>query len=335
MKKIILIIALMLGAASVQAQDIFSLGQMLKNLMPDTTATEQGMLGSHYFIADYRGDVRCVIDDAGTLEESTSYYPYGMPHGTGLLSSVQPYKYTGKELDRETGLDWYDSQARMLMPDLGRTTTMDPLAEKYTPMSPYLWCGGNPVKFVDPTGLFFTPNDSINASVYIDKIKARIDEVNNSDATDKNEQLSELNKSLQDIEDMRNDLHIRYSFIERNTEPETKELQDGTILMVIDCGSKGNFAHEIRHGGQIARGEWGYDDSHIPNDKYGISHEVSAYKAEYSSCGFLLYDCMNALGLSIVTHVGNIQSINSMFVNRIYQNGKYLYGEMSHEWKNR
>lgn len=46
MKKIILIIALMLGAASVQAQDIFSLGQMLKNLMPDTTATEQGILGS-------------------------------------------------------------------------------------------------------------------------------------------------------------------------------------------------------------------------------------------------------------------------------------------------
>ena len=152
MKKIILIIALMLGAASVQAQDIFSLGQMLKNLMPDTTATEQGMLGSHYFIADYRGDVRCVIDDAGTLEESTSYYPYGMPHGTGLLSSVQPYKYTGKELDRETGLDWYDSQARMYDPTLIVTTTMDPLAEKYYSMSPYLWCGGNPVKYVDYSG---------------------------------------------------------------------------------------------------------------------------------------------------------------------------------------
>ena len=72
--------------------------------------------------------------------------------GTGLVASVQPYKYTGKELDRETGLDWYDSQARMLDPTTGRTTTMDPMAEKYTPMSPYLWCGGNPVNSIDIDG---------------------------------------------------------------------------------------------------------------------------------------------------------------------------------------
>ena len=48
--------------------------------------------------------------------------------GTGYdalrrVASSQPYKYTGKELDRETGLDWYDSQARMLDPTTGRTTT--------------------------------------------------------------------------------------------------------------------------------------------------------------------------------------------------------------------
>ena len=43
--------------------------------------------------------------------------------GTGLVASSQPYKYTGKELDRETGLDWYDSQARMYDPATGHTTT--------------------------------------------------------------------------------------------------------------------------------------------------------------------------------------------------------------------
>ena len=116
--------------------------------------------GNRLMTRDYRGDVRCVIDDAGTLEESTSYYPYGMPHGTGLLSSVQPYKYTGKELDRETGLDWYDSQARMYDPTLIVTTTMDPMAEKYYPMSPYLWCGGNPVKYQDPNGELIVLNMS-------------------------------------------------------------------------------------------------------------------------------------------------------------------------------
>ena len=108
--------------------------------------------GYHYQVKDYRGDVRAVVAQNGTLEETNSYYPYGMLHGTSAIASTQPYKYTGKELDRENGLDWYDFHARMLMSDQGRTTTMDPLAEKYYCISPYMWCAGNPVKFVDPEG---------------------------------------------------------------------------------------------------------------------------------------------------------------------------------------
>ncbi len=34
----------------------------------------------------------------------------------------------------------------------GRTTTQDPMAEKYSGLSPYLWCAGNPVRYTDPTG---------------------------------------------------------------------------------------------------------------------------------------------------------------------------------------
>ena len=34
----------------------------------------------------------------------------------------------------------------------GRFTTMDPLAEKYPGISPYSYCKGNPVNFVDPDG---------------------------------------------------------------------------------------------------------------------------------------------------------------------------------------
>lgn len=55
-------------------------------------------------------------------------------------------------LDRTHGLDLYDSEARWYDSLLGRTSTMDPLAEKYYSLSPYLWCAGNPVKFVDPDG---------------------------------------------------------------------------------------------------------------------------------------------------------------------------------------
>ncbi len=67
-------------------------------------------------------------------------------------SQLQPYKYSAKELDRENGLDLYDSQARWFDPMLPGTTTQDPLAEKYFSISPYTWCAGNPVVFIDEKG---------------------------------------------------------------------------------------------------------------------------------------------------------------------------------------
>jgi len=115
----------------------------------------------HYYIKDYQGNVRAVIDHYGTLEEVNNYYPYGALMGGGTVgnnASVQPYKYGTKELERQNGLDWYDSQARMYDPLLGRTPTMDPKAEKYYSISPYAWCSGNPILFVDPTGQFYTDN---------------------------------------------------------------------------------------------------------------------------------------------------------------------------------
>jgi len=68
----------------------------------------------------------------------------------------QPYKYNGKELDRMHGLNMYDYSARFMEPGVGRFTTVDPLAEKYYSISPYVYCAGNPIKFTDPDGRSFT-----------------------------------------------------------------------------------------------------------------------------------------------------------------------------------
>ena len=51
----------------------------------------------------------------------------------------------------------------------GRTTTQDPLAEKYSGLSPYLWCAGNPVKFVDSNGMYLKGLDG--RPVFFDKEK--------------------------------------------------------------------------------------------------------------------------------------------------------------------
>jgi RHS repeat-associated protein len=68
-------------------------------------------------------------------------------------ASAQNRKYNGKEFVEMHGWDEYDSEARWMYPAIMRTSTLDPLAEKYYSTSPYAWCGGNPVRMVDPDGM--------------------------------------------------------------------------------------------------------------------------------------------------------------------------------------
>ena len=51
------------------------------------------------------------------------------------------------------GLNEYDYRARWQDPTIGRWPTLDPLTEKYYSTSPYAYCKGNPVKFIDPDGM--------------------------------------------------------------------------------------------------------------------------------------------------------------------------------------
>ena len=127
-----------------------------ENGAPKTLLVEGGYVSLddnkyHYFIQDHQGNNRVVVDEDGKVEEVNDYYPFG-----GLMASsvgsVQPYKYNGKELDRKGGLDWYDYGARQYDAALGRWHSVDPLAEKFYPFSPYNYCFDNPVKYIDPDG---------------------------------------------------------------------------------------------------------------------------------------------------------------------------------------
>ena len=75
---------------------------------------------------------------------------------TNLKYNIEtPPKYlqsfTGKERDSETGFSYFG--ARYYDSDLMTGwLSVDPMADKYPSLSPYAYCGWNPVKLVDPNG---------------------------------------------------------------------------------------------------------------------------------------------------------------------------------------
>lgn len=91
---------------------------------------------------------------AATIQR-TQYYPSGLPwaSNSGDNPGVQNKKYNGKEFVEMHGLDEYDSEARWYIPSSVRTPTMDPLCEKHYNISPYAWCGNNPLNRIDPNGM--------------------------------------------------------------------------------------------------------------------------------------------------------------------------------------
>lgn len=104
-------------------------------------------------VKDHLGNICAVVHStADTLIQGTIYYASGVPMAYSFGRDTQPYMYNGKEFVEMHGLDEYDSQARWYYPAILRTTTMDPMAESYYHLSPYAWCGNNPINIVDPDG---------------------------------------------------------------------------------------------------------------------------------------------------------------------------------------
>ena len=153
-------------------------GSLERILIPGGYMTD----GSYrFFMTDHLGSVRAVADSEGNVLHTYDYYPYGediaesasavspsaQECSSGTLSSepengssstagasLQPYRFNGKESQKFAGLPYLDYGARYYHPLSSRWTTMDPMAEKYYSVSPYAFCSGNPVNFVDVDGGF-------------------------------------------------------------------------------------------------------------------------------------------------------------------------------------
>ena len=125
---------------------------ILNKILTDNGYIEGGIY--YFYIKDHLGNNRIVANASGSVIQRNSYYPFGMSFGeeTDLEQGKQNFKYNGKELDKTHGLNQYDYAARYMDPATVRFTSVDPLAEKYYSISPYVYVGNNPMNAIDPSG---------------------------------------------------------------------------------------------------------------------------------------------------------------------------------------
>ena len=115
----------------------------------------------NYYVKDHLGNIRVTLGDnpdtlgKAMLLQENHYYPFGQEFGGAFLRGSNMYKYNGKELQEDLGLQWYDYGARFYDAQLGRFHTIDPRADAYFSWSPYNYVGGNPIIRIDENGEFW------------------------------------------------------------------------------------------------------------------------------------------------------------------------------------
>jgi RHS repeat-associated protein len=144
----------------------------------DNTGAEKER--TYYYHSDHLGSAQVVTNWNGQIHERLEYTPYGELwidwKGDSALEDSTPFRFTGKEMDAETGFYYYG--ARYLDPKTSRWISADPALGDYVPSAPvneeakkrngnlpgqggvfnyvnlhvYHYAGNNPVKYVDPDG---------------------------------------------------------------------------------------------------------------------------------------------------------------------------------------
>lgn len=124
----------------------------------DQTALETDDIGKkklHYLVGNHLGSVSLELDEAGEVISYEEYFPFG---GTSFVAGksardvkLKEYRYSGKCRDDATGLYCYEY--RYYAPFIGNWISPDPLGA-VDGLNLYRFVHNNPIRFVDPLGLF-------------------------------------------------------------------------------------------------------------------------------------------------------------------------------------
>jgi RHS repeat-associated protein len=115
----------------------------------------------YYYTSDQIGSTRIVTDQNGVVVYAAAHDPYGGIQQTWESGYDPAFKFSGKERDTESGLDYFG--ARYYDHTLYRFLSVDPVvpagAAAADPLrwNLYAYCVDNPVNYTDPDGRVLIP----------------------------------------------------------------------------------------------------------------------------------------------------------------------------------
>ena len=285
---------------------------------------------------------RAVINGStGAIEQLMAYYPYGgiiADLGT-VATTGQPYRFGGKELITANGLNEYDFGARQYYTAVPGFTRIDPMAEKYPWLSPYLYCANNPVNFSDPTGMYIVEEsvdewnkNKKNIEDQHNKLQNSIDKITAkgerkgwsqekiaSKIGDRQERVASLNNTLSTMTILENSEQGYSLSSNLSNSGQTYLKSDGIINIEYHKGSVALFCHEVTHAGQFETGDIAF------NFKTGYAYlndlydEASAFQAQYA------YDPKTVRGLNPNVSVSSMADISPNYVMGIRDSNGMSY----------
>ena len=253
----------------------------------------------YFYHSDHLGSSSFISDASGSAIQHLQYLPFGetfVDQRTGSYDSR--YKFSAKEKDDETGYSYFG--ARYYDSGFSIWLSVDPMSDKYSHLSPYNYCGNNPIMMVDPNGMEFDdPQDLERAKQSQNYARTRISELtaiikgyeSRNDLSDAEKQKLEdskaqveyLNTHIQNIDDMIKTKDYKYKYkLDDGIGDLDTYVENGIIIMTYIDGRADKQAHEETHGHQFITGELKIKDGKSDMTFYDLSDEANAYQIEYS-----------------------------------------------------
>jgi RHS repeat-associated protein len=243
-----------------------------------------------YQYKDHLGNVRLSYKNTGTaaaptlqIDEENNYYPFGLKHkgyniATPSTNEGLKYKYNGKELQDELGLNVTAMDYRQYDSAIGRFNSIDVFSELSHSITPYRFAYNNPVFFSDPTGLYevdgngnITITDKKEIAMFTDYLK--------------NNQKASVNEMSEHIFDANNGFayELQEVVLQSGSKKSENDFHDNVLKQIGESQKKIES-----FDGTIYSNNQEYDDEGIPNSVHagavGLASTVgdAVMKARFS-----------------------------------------------------